>query len=315
MYENGGTEMSQVLLLGGLLLDRFYEIDALPQRGQDGYINRSFDQEGGCTLNMAVTIKNLGGKPYVVSALGKDEWGKRLHRYMEENELPCDCIKYKDGQTGYCMAFIEPDGERTFLTAKGCEINFYRDLVPDEILENIEFAALTGYYLLEGETETEVLLDFMRELKQKNIPILFDPSPLVDKIESEALAVMMQLADVLTPNETEGLFLSHNQDVKKWASNLAKQGKTVFLKNGKQGGAVYHRNSEFQYTAQAVKPVDTTGAGDSFAGALAHCLAKKIPLPIAAQIASSCAAKTVLISGPHGRFSTADLPKELQDYL
>lgn len=307
--------MSQVLLLGGLLLDRFYKIDALPQRGQDGYINRSFDQEGGCTLNMAITIKNLGGEPYVVSALGNDEWGKRLHRYLEKNQLPCDCLKYKEGQTGYCMVFIEPDGERTFLTAKGCEINFYRDLVPDELLEKIQFAALTGYYLLEGETDADTLLNFMRELKQKNIPILFDPSPLVDKIPKEALHVIMALADVLTPNETEGAFLAQGQELQEWARELADQGKIIFLKKGKQGGTVYHKESEFHYEAQEVKAVDTTGAGDSFAGALVHCLSQKIPLKESAQIASACAAKTVLFSGPHGRFSVEDLSEELQRFL
>ena len=49
-----------VLLLGGVLVDRCFQVEQYPESGQDTVIERAFERIGGCALNVAVTLNNLG---------------------------------------------------------------------------------------------------------------------------------------------------------------------------------------------------------------------------------------------------------------
>ena len=118
----------EILLFGGLLLDHYFSVDRWPQRGQDGYVVGQARFVGGCAANMAVTIHNLGGHPHVVSCVGSDRSGETIQRYWREHGLSQRFILETEGETGSCLVFSEPNGERTFLTRKGVELSFPADL-------------------------------------------------------------------------------------------------------------------------------------------------------------------------------------------
>lgn len=302
-----------ILLFGGLILDRYFMIDEYPQASMDGLILDDFDIAGGCAINMAMTIKNLGGTGHVVSCLGDDSWGQDILKYMNEQELSNYCIAMAEGKTGYCLVFVEPNGERTFLTAKGIESVFSEDLIPEGIEENCRVAAVTGYYLLD-KTAIE-LVEYLKKLKDKGVKILFDPSPLVEKIASDILNSVMELSDLLLPNIQEAQFLAGNRDVEDWALSYNKLGKDIIIKRGSAGGELFQEANKISYSPISVNAIDTTGAGDSFSGAIAYCLARGIELKKAISIASACASIVTTIKGPHGNFGIMDLPVELQKYL
>lgn len=109
----------EILLFGGLLLDHYFSVDRWPQRGQDGYVVGQARFVGGCAANMAVSIHNLGGHPHVVSCVGSDRSGETIQRYWREHGLSQRFILETEGETGSCLVFSEPNGERTFLTRKG----------------------------------------------------------------------------------------------------------------------------------------------------------------------------------------------------
>ena len=126
-------------------------------------------------INMAVTIKNLGGTPYVVSCVGRDAMGEGCLDYLRKKGLPLDCVKEAaSASTGYCLVFVEPDGERTFLTKAGCEGKFDESLISGRVADSCRVAAVTGYYLL-GNSGGRVA-SLLEKLKAKGCAILFDPS-------------------------------------------------------------------------------------------------------------------------------------------
>ena len=84
------------------------------------------------------------------------------------------------------------------------------------------------------------------------------------------------------------------------AEDLVQEGKTLILKQGAQGGVVYAPEETFAYSSVPCVPVDTTGAGDSFSGALLYAFAEGMPLREGIALAARCAAKTVQVHGPHG---------------
>lgn len=283
----------EILLFGGLLLDRYFSIAQWPMRGQDGYFTGERSFVGGCAINMAATIRNLGGDPQVVSCVGEDAVGAAIRAYCREAGLSERYLFDTLGTTGSCLVFSEPDGERTFLTQKGIEERF-----PPALEQRIQTAApgwigVTGYYLL--SQDGAAILRCLEQLAARGSRILFDPSPLVGDIRPELLARILKLCQILTPNETELTRLGGPEKIVGWT----RAGKTVVVKQGTQGGHVFAPMGAFSYAAAPCQAVDTTGAGDSFSGALLWALDRGSPLQNAVALAARCAAKTTEIKGPH----------------
>ena len=124
----------QCLVLGGLVPDVDYNASRWPKHGQDGFITGEKVVVGGCAVNMAVTAENLGLKAHVVSCVGDDGIGGQMVSYMEEHGLSVRFIRRIEGESGKCLVFVEPDGERTFLTRKGAE-GFFPGELAEAILE------------------------------------------------------------------------------------------------------------------------------------------------------------------------------------
>ena len=106
----------ECLILGGLVPDIYYRVDSWPQRGQDGFLSGEEVKAGGCAVNMAVTAENLGLRAHVVSCVGNDDTAAMLRKYLKAHGLSERFIMAAEEASGKCFVFVEPDGERTFLT-------------------------------------------------------------------------------------------------------------------------------------------------------------------------------------------------------
>ncbi|MCL1809438.1 MAG: carbohydrate kinase family protein [Clostridiales bacterium] len=299
-----------VLICGGLLVDRYMLVDKYPERGEDGCITGSFNVVGGCTANIAKTVKNLGAVPYAVSFVGSDTAGSEIIDFMHRERLPVDCVRRTEGGTGYCMVFLEPDGERTFLTRKGCETEYSDSLICGSVANACSVVAVTGYYLLDDSSEQ--LTNRIRVLKGSGSKILFDPCPLVDKINKNRLEEMLSLSDVITPNKAEAKFLAGAKSPEQWALSYNVRGTSVIITEGGAGGCLYQYSKALRYDAIKADVLDTTGAGDSFTGAIAYALGKGMALDKAVALAASTAAVTASVKGPHCNFSISDLTPKAQ---
>lgn len=303
-----------ILICGGLLIDRYALIDRYPARGGDGYILESFDVVGGCSVNMAKTIMNLGATPYIISFAGDDAWGKEVADFMEKERLPADCVARKSGNTGYCLVFLEPDGERTFLTRVGCEAEYSDSLITDAAESACGVAAVTGYYLLDASSAG--LIGRLKRFKQRGGRIVFDPSPLVGKIRPDCLKGILSISDVITPNTAEAEFIAAFEGDaarEQWAFHRNERGAAVIITDGGAGGALYINGVKIPYSAVKTDVVDTTGAGDSFTGAIAYSLSNGIPLEKAISLAAGAAAVAASIKGPHGDFNISRLPADARE--
>lgn len=288
-------------------MDYYYEVDRWPDRAQDAFINSESMKVGGCSVNMAVTAKNLGAEASVISGVGNDEVGLQLESYMQEHGLSTDMISRTDEVSGKCLVFLEPDGERTFLTQKGAEGIFTEEMMEAAIASKAKVAGVTGYYLLDRNADR--VTDCLERLHENGCRILFDPSPLVSDIESELLRRVLKISYIITPNTVEAELIEKISPV----SELIEQGTVVIKKDGSKGGSVYFKGAAseetetFDYEAMKCKVADTTGAGDSFAGALLFGLLKDMDIREAVSLAVRCAAKTVEIEGPHGFWKLGEM--------
>lgn len=284
------------IVLGGLVADRYFDIESFPERGQDGLITSETAYVGGCAINIAATINNLGGNAHIVSYVGNDKTGEQIINYIRKNKFAEDFIKQTEGISGYCLVFKEPDGERTFLTKKGVEGNFDTGLLDN--IDNIraKVGAVTGYYLL--NENASLIMDCIEVMRVSGTKFIFDPGPLVGSIDKEILKRMVKASAVITPNEAE--LAVFEQEDKNFIENFIKNKGIVVRKQGNRGGMCYTRHGIFNYNSVKTEAVDTTGAGDSFTGALCYSLGSGTDIKSSVELASVCAAKTVEINAPHG---------------
>lgn len=277
---------------GGLLLDRYFELDAFPPRGGDAVIYNEYELVGGCAMNMAAAFHNLGGDAHIVAALGRGPAADRIHAYLDRHGLSRRFIAPAEGDAGCCFVFLEPDGERTFMTRDSLGA-FPAELVRDGLAE-MDAAALTGYYLLEQpEAVAGCLLDFC----QKGGRLLFDPGPMGHRLDPAAREALLSAAAIVTMNREEAARIPFRP----------RPEQIFVLKSGAEGGQVWHGGRDFHYPAAAAGTVDGTGAGDAFDGGLLYGICSGGSLAEAVALAARCAARTVTIRGPHGFWKKEDL--------
>ncbi len=284
--------MKECTIFGGILLDKYLEMEQYPQRGQDILIINDFSMAGGCSVNMAATFNNLGGNAHVVSYIGTDATGQDILEYLKRHGFSERNIRQIKGETGYSLVLLENNGERTFITKKGVESCFGRELLARDLqkdsLSSIKNVMVTGYYLLCDNTPE--LVQCLSEISSQCENFLFDPGPLIGKIDHEAMEKVLSLANIITLNEVEAERINLPKD----------SSKIIVIKKGKFGGEVLHGSKRFEYKAKNVEAVDTTGAGDSFAAGLMFGLILGMNVRAAVDIAVESAAMTVMLKGPHG---------------
>jgi sugar/nucleoside kinase (ribokinase family) len=290
-----------VLVLGGLIYDRILRIPEYPAPGLDAVIEEEAEFPGGCALNAAVTMQALDVLPHIVSVIGAGTGDAGLEAYLKAHGLPTDCLRrvhddrqIHDARTGYCITFVDGRGERTFFTKKGVESRFDPSMVPEELRERLAAVFLTGYYLLDPEYD-DMLAAFLESL---DVPLFFDPGALAEEIRPEILRRVLQRAYCVTPNEYEyGLV----------QNLLPEELPLLVLKKGIKGGVAFFQGKEYSVFPYDVESVDTTGAGDAFAGGLIAALLRGTDIVGALKVASACASLATTVAGPHGRFSREEI--------
>ena len=303
----------QVLLLGGLLMDKYLVVGRYPERGEDTLVTRQFQKAGGSPYNVARTLQNLGLDPVLYSAISSDEAGRELARTVEREGLNPSALYPLEGEpTGCCMIVLDGEGERTFFTFRGCEGHFDPARLPRPMAEEAAAVFVTGIYLLyPGWSEKAV--DFLEELASAGTPVLFDPGPLLGEMDPALLRRMVELASILTPNRQERRELERLLGIPslpEWG--FARRLVCLAETWGEGGARLYTPEGAKTLPALPAQVVDTTGAGDSFAGGLlAGLLMGQTPLQ-AAWTASACGALTTEAVGAHPSFTWADVRERLR---
>ncbi len=294
-------------------MDKYLVVGRYPERGEDTLVTRQFQKAGGCPYNVARTLQNLGLDPVLYSAISSDEAGRELARTVEREGLNPSALYPLEGEpTGCCMIVLDGEGERTFFTFRGCEGHFDPARLPRPMAEEAAAVFVTGIYLLyPGWSEKAV--DFLEELASAGTPVLFDPGPLLGEMDPALLRRMVELASILTPNRQERRELERLLGIPslpEWG--FARRLVCLAETWGEGGARLYTPEGAKTLPALPAQVVDTTGAGDSFAGGLlAGLLMGQTPLQ-AAWTASACGALTTEAVGAHPSFTWADVRERLR---
>lgn len=119
------TTRQPVMVLGAAVIDVIADAYALPWRGCDIELKQQSVNVGGCALNIAVALKRLGIEAGNALPLGQGVWAEIIRNRMAKEGL-ISLIDNAEGDNGWCLALVEPDGERTFMSFSGVENQWNR---------------------------------------------------------------------------------------------------------------------------------------------------------------------------------------------
>ncbi len=250
---------------------------------------------GGSAANTLHGIGAMGGKGYYLGRVADDDFG----RHYTEDMRTCGVgFPGPDGApkgTGTCVVLITPDSERTMLTHLGVSSKLHPDNVDETIMGQCGTVYIEGY-LWTGE-ETRQAAEKMADIAKKaDVPVAFTLSDafIVNSYREALIDFIRWKVDILFCNEVEARALIQTEDTEHAFEQLRGMVGTLFLTRGKEGAWASSENQEKVIIGSfPVEAVDTTGAGDLFAGGALFGLTRFLPLKDAGILGSYCAAQVV----------------------
>ena len=238
---------------------------------------------GGAPTNVAAAIAALGGEVELAAKVGADPFGKHLIEVMESFGVTTKWI-FRDEHNFTTFAFVSlmEDGERDFYFNRGADGQLSWKEVDAINLDNVSiahFGSATGF--LPGPLQA-AYQNLLQKALQKSIFISFDPNYRHLLFKNNIKTFVDQSWNFLNSchffkfSDEESMLITGKPTVKDAAEVLLQKTDAVFaITLGKEGTMLGYKNETEIIPSIKVKPVDTTGAGDAFVGAVLYQLTNK----------------------------------------
>ena len=291
----------EITVVGSANLDLVVEVASVPLVGETvlgGDLRRI---PGGKGANQAVAAARLGRRVAMVGRLGTDEGGAILRRALDGDGIDTRALlDTDDTPNGVALIAVDAEGDNAIVVSPGAN---GRVTAADVVNAGTHITDAT-VVLLQLEIPVEAVTAAARAA---NGIVILNPAPAPAVALSPAL---LDAVDILVPNQTELATLTGHDgpvDPAK-AAELARQlpSPTVVVTLGGDGALVITGDEVEHIPAPTVSPVDTTGAGDSFCGAMADAIVRGAHINDAVRWAVRVGAATTLRPGAQPSLPTAD---------
>ena len=280
--------MSEITVLGIFVADISFSGPKIPSIGETILGKKYNVGPGGKGCNQAIAIARLGGNTNFISKIGKDTYGELALKTLEKNKISTENI-IQDGsqQTGVAGILVD---QNTGKNAINVIVGAPSSLRINEIEKQINLIKRSKIFLTQLEVPKDVTLHCLKTAKENGCITILNPAP-----ASEISKEFYNNIDFFTPNETEaefytGIKITNDQEAKQAAEKLLNLGiKKVIITLGEKGLFYSDGKEEISLKANAVKAIDTTGAGDAFNGGLAFSLSKEKPIKECLELANKVA--------------------------
>lgn len=281
------------MVVGSFNVDHVWRPQALPRPGET-VAGHYATGPGGKGFNQAIAAARAGAATDFLCALG-DDAGGALARALAADDRVALHAAHADGPTGTAGIFVDAEGRNSIVVGAGANAALDRAFVE---ARSAVFAG-AAVVLVQLESPLDAVVAALQAGRAQGAVTILNPAP-APLLDARSTASLLSDADVLTPNETEFAALLGARsavvagdevgggDVAGMGDDrlhaLCRQllpGGTVVVTLGATGAFVSHadgmlRNDDaacYRVAAEQVSPIDTTGAGDAFSGALAAALA------------------------------------------
>ena len=281
MRVNSKVTSARVCVVGSINMDLIVRTPRLPAAGETLLGGPFAQHPGGKGANQAVAASRLGADVDLIGAVGDDAFGGQMLSAIGRERVSLEYVETRLGlATGVALITVDAAGENTIVVASGANSEVSPQQV-DRCAEGVRDAAVT-LAVLEVPVETvaraaELAAEAGRVFVLNAAPAMHLPGSLLRRVS------------ILVVNQTEAALLSGHTgaDLGTVTRALLALGPRAVVITLGAGGALIddHENGMRRIPAIDVQPIDTVGAGDCFAGALAAQLAAGRTLDDAARFA------------------------------
>lgn len=269
---------------------------------------------GGSAANTIVGVAQFGGSAAFVGKVGNDATGEFFVEDMRKLGIQID-IDPAEQMTGTCAVLITEDAQRTMLTNLAASST----LTESDINENEPWIKDANYvyiegYLLTGDSTKAAAYRAIELAKKHGTKVAFTASDpfLVNMIRDEIWSLIEGPVDLFFCNEEEAKSLTGKEDPISAAHVIHEHAENVALTLGEKGSIIMHGGEAFPIEGVQVKAVDTTGAGDMYAGGLLYGITHSMTWRQAGHLASHASARIVSHLG--ARMEQPFSPDEIQAF-
>ena len=303
---------NSIVVLGGINMDLVTNADTLPKPGETikGYKFGMYP--GGKGSNQAVAIGKLGGNVYILGRIGDDTFGATLEKSMKSSNVKTNFLKISKGQsTGIALIMVDKNGENMITFVPGAN----GDVSIEDVKNAEDGIKAAKIFLSQLEVPYDAVFKAVDIAYENGVDIIIDPAPVPSEKFPENF---WRKVSIVTPNETEaegitGIEVKDVESAKRagelflsWGVNKA------VIKLGAKGCVLVTKELWIHIKPVKVNSVDSTAAGDVFAGALAFSLAQGNEIEKALKFANYAGA---LSTTRYGAQPGAPTYEELQAFI
>ncbi|HST26973.1 MAG TPA: ribokinase [Rudaea sp.] len=279
--------MAQVIVVGSYVQDHAWLVERFPRPGETRRAHGFNTGPGGKGFNQAVACHRQGVPTAYIGAIGADHLGAIAQEFARAEGLPCRWQIRQDASTAASSIVVNAQGENQIAVSFAAN----EHLDPDFVRAQDALFAAAKIVLVQAENNLDAIAAALDVAECHQLLRVFNPAPAVPEID----AALLRRANVITPNETEfallyeriaGTALDAATLAARTTAELHELARTlgvatVVVTLGAHGCFVSHgadrrgdEQAHYRLPVEAVRTIDTTGAGDAFSGALVAALAR-----------------------------------------
>jgi ribokinase len=268
----------KITVIGSINMDLVTQTDIMPNRGETVLGNQFFTIPGGKGANQAVAAAKMGAEVNMIGLVGDDAFGHEYISHLQKQHIDVSNVKpVTHARTGIATILLS-ENDNSIIVVPGAN----NEVTPEMVESFEEEIAASNLLLLQLEIPIESVEKAAQIAKKHGTKVILNPAPFQPLSET-----LIENTDLITPNEYEAeLLLASVPDREALKEKL-------IITKGSQGVSFYEGGREQHMDSFKVTAVDTTGAGDTFNGAMAVAILEGKSLEEACKIAAAAGAISV----------------------
>jgi ribokinase len=277
-----------VVVVGSINADTVLTMDKLPHPGETILATGSVEFLGGKGHAQALAAARFGSRCLLIGAVGDDDAARRVREGLTQAGVDLSLLRTVREPTGRAFVSVDASGENSIVVLPGANAAV-DSLTPTDVAAIGNASVL----LLQLENGTSAAFNAIRTAHAAGVTVVLNAAP-----AREIPDDVINCVSYLIVNEGEARLLGGSDDLREVGEQLSRKVGTVLVTVGAGGVNVYERDSTpYTITAEKVRVIDTTGAGDSFCGVFAAALAQGVAVRDACQFAVTAGTRAVQTAG------------------
>ena len=286
--------MKKIMVIGSISTDFNVQTDRRPKVGETVKGQRFSTSFGGKGANQAVAAARLGANVHMVGTVGSDEFGHLLIDNLEANGISTTLVEQVNNVESGSAHIILADNDNSIIYIPGANNEFKEERL-DKLKDEMKTAE---YVIIQNEIPMPIISGLIEICDELSVKIIYNPAP-AEEMDLD----LIDKVTYFTPNENEFSLLFPELTLEEGLKTYPNK---LIITLGSKGVAYSNGEEIIQIPSYKVKVKDTTGAGDTFNGALAYALSVDADLKTSIRFANLVAAISIQKDGAQGGMPTLE---------